>query len=537
MRRQHPAGLRPAVHPGRVHYGPTPDGTLRTVTKTRRFRGAARTCGLRKCRNPHRFAPPAAAELASGPPARQDGTHPGVSFAAARNRARIFHGHRVLTDFFVVMSRPRLLVVGPSPAPLGEWLGERGDDAGGVGVEVVRPGGFEAGLRRLRDERFDGVLLCGPDAASPGCLIEPGGVLDQIPDGVVLLDADRSVLWANAAFRDLAAAAAVPDADAGADAAGDPVGRSFYDTLGGAEFIGPDFNPLNTAVALDRSVRTTLRLPGRGFTELHVRPVRPVEAAGDAEAPVPFSRFLAVIVRDVSAEVQQRQKLAAIYRAGLELGDLRPDELPEMSVEDRVELLKGKILQFSQDLLEFDTFEIRLLDADRERLTPLLTFGMGEGVAERVILASPTGNGVTGFVAATGRSYICEDTQTDPLYLPGAPGARSSLTVPLVRQDEVIGTLNVESDRVEAFDENDLAFVELFAREVAHAVNTRSTCSWRRRPAPPRSRPTAPCGRSPGRSTRSSTTPPGCWNGTSARTGRWPTGSGGCWPSPATSSR
>ena len=42
---------------------------------------------------------------------------------------------------------------------------------------------------------------------------------------------------------------------------------------------------------------------------------------------------------------------------------------------------------------------------------------------------------VTGFVAATGKSYLCDDTTTDPLYIEGAPGARSSLTVALLVGD------------------------------------------------------------------------------------------------------
>ncbi|MFP6694958.1 MAG: response regulator, partial [Pirellulales bacterium] len=81
-------------------------------------------------------------------------------------------------------------------------------------------------------------------------------------------------------------------------------------------------------------------------------------------------------------------------------------------------------------------------------------------------------NGVTGFVAATGKSYLCEDTSEDPLYLPGAKDAKSSLTVPLVSHDEVIGTFNVESPDHRAFDESDLQFLEIFSRDVAQALGT-----------------------------------------------------------------
>ena len=92
--------------------------------------------------------------------------------------------------------------------------------------------------------------------------------------------------------------------------------------------------------------------------------------------------------------------------------------------------------------------------------------------ADRALYALPQNNGVTGFVAATGKSYLCEDTTEDPLYLEGVGGAKSSLTVPLVVHDEVIGTFNVESLEPRAFTESDLQFLEIFARDVAGALNT-----------------------------------------------------------------
>jgi CheY-like chemotaxis protein len=64
------------------------------------------------------------------------------------------------------------------------------------------------------------------------------------------------------------------------------------------------------------------------------------------------------------------------------------------------------------------------------------------------------------------------DTANDPHYLAGAADARSSMTVPLKFQDEVIGTLNVESPRVNGFGPDDLQFTELFSKEIAAALHT-----------------------------------------------------------------
>jgi CheY-like chemotaxis protein len=181
---------------------------------------------------------------------------------------------------------------------------------------------------------------------------------------------------------------------------------------------------------------------------------------------------LIITVHDVTKEMLQQQKLAAIHQAGMELADLTPDELSQMTVEERIELLKSNILHYTKDLLQFDVVEIRLLDQQTGRLEPLLAVGMEPTAADRVLFAKPQDNGVTGFVAATGKSYLCEDTTEDPLYLEGCKGAKSSLTVPLILHDQVIGTFNVESPEPRAFTESDLMFLEIFTRDVAVALNT-----------------------------------------------------------------
>jgi len=188
----------------------------------------------------------------------------------------------------------------------------------------------------------------------------------------------------------------------------------------------------------------------------------------EGEAP----DYLIVTIRDVTAEQFEKQKLAAIHQAGIELADLTPEEVAEMEYDERIELLKSNILHCTQDVLQYDVVEVRTLDEETGSLLPLLAFGIKPEAEHRPLRSETTGNGVTGFVAATGKSYLCEDTENDPLYLPGAPGARSSLTVPLNLHDEVLGTFNVESPRAGAFNENDLQFLELFCREVAVALNT-----------------------------------------------------------------
>jgi CheY-like chemotaxis protein len=319
--------------------------------------------------------------------------------------------------------------------------------------DVVTADSLEDGLQLLQQDEFSGVFLLGKAPAAAGCLLEAGGLIEQLPDGVVLLSPRLEILWANNRFRELAGRS------------GSVTGLNFYEAFGSPEILGPDFCPFHTALGSRGCARSTLHVGEKSYFTVDAKPVFEHD---ELETPA----YLVVIVRDVSQEILQRQKLNAIYHAGLELGDLTPEEILQMPFGDRIELLKSKILHYTQDLLEFETVEIRLVDKRTKRLEPLLADGMQPDAEKRTLFAEPQGNGVTGFVAATGKSYLCEDTQNDPLYLPGAKGARSSLTVPLILHDEVLGTFNVESPRPGAFDDNDLQFLELFSREVAVALNT-----------------------------------------------------------------
>ena len=347
----------------------------------------------------------------------------------------------------LVTGQRRILVIGPTDDQR-DSLVERLKDQ----YEVVVPDSLHTGLMELQRGQFSGVVLVDADAAWNGLILEAGGILEQIPDGIVLLDPSLSIVWANRQLYTLTGRTE------------SLLGSNFYEAFGTPEILGPDFCPFNTALGSGESAHSTLRVGEKSYFEVHAKPIHEKQN----ESPP----YLIVIVRDVSGEVLQRQKLNAIYQAGLELGDLSPQEILEMSVSDRIELLKSKILHYTKDLLEFETVEIRLVDKRTKRLEPLLAVGMQPAAANRLLFAEPQGNGVTGFVAATGKSYLCEDTANDPLYLPGALGARSSLTVPLVLHDEILGTFNVESPNPGAFSENDLQFLELFSREIAVALNT-----------------------------------------------------------------
>lgn len=325
------------------------------------------------------------------------------------------------------------------------------------------------------------VLAVGESLASAARLAELRLMLDSLPDGIAILDHEFRLRWWNTRFARMARVADLEGADC-------------LEAFGQPDIEGSELTPIGTAFGSGRVVRSTLRMGDKQFYELIVSPIFILATSSEKDGTVAnangvyphqlasgaFSSArtpavpvaLSVTVRDISSEILHRQKLNAIHQAGLELGELSTDDLADTTIEDRTELLKQKIVLITQTVLEFETVEIRLLDRATNRLDPLLNVGMTPEAANRELFASEENNGVTGWVAATGRSYMCADTTNDRLYLQGALGARSSLTVPLILHDEVQGTLNVEGSQPGTFQTEDLQFLELFGREVAVALNT-----------------------------------------------------------------
>ena len=225
--------------------------------------------------------------------------------------------------------------------------------------------------------------------------------------------------------------------------------------------MGPDFCPFHTALATGEEGSSTLHAGGKYF-QVHAAPI--VQAD--------HSRQLVVTVNDITEEILQQQKLAAIHQAGRELADLRPSEIFMMEVDQRIDLLKENIRHYLSDLLNFDAIEIRLLEHATGNLVPLLSVGIDQDASDRQLYAHPQGNGITGYVAASGMSYVCHDVENDPLFIPGVANSASSLTAPLILHDQVLGTINVESPDPHSFTDSDLQFLEIFARDVAFALNT-----------------------------------------------------------------
>ena len=368
------------------------------------------------------------------------------------------------------MSKPKIIVAGiPGDTPSASAVSQTAGLFNPEKCELISVNTPTDLVAMVAGQPITAVVLTGQIAttqeAVAGFLMGPT-ILDHFPDGVALLDSSGGILWANEILRSLF------------DGRGGP-SANFLTALGSPAWAHPTGDRSIPVTWLQDEASATaggfiLRMPDDRFLHLQSSPLfclPPISESTSTQSHNGVEGSV-VVVRDVSQTILEQQKRAAIHQAGQTLADLTPTELADMTVQERIELLKSNIIYYSKDLLKFDVLEIRLLDKQTSRLEPLLAEGMQPEAESRVLYAREENNGVTGYVAATGKSYFCDNTIEDIRFLEGCKGAKSSITVPLLMHTEVIGTFNVESPEPGGFTDTDLQFLHIFAQDVAASLNT-----------------------------------------------------------------
>jgi hypothetical protein len=81
--------------------------------------------------------------------------------------------------------------------------------------------------------------------------------------------------------------------------------------------------------------------------------------------------------------------------------------------------------------------------------------------------------GIVPWVARQGMPYLASDTHTDTIWIPGKglEASRSELAVPLIYHGRTIGIIDVQSEHVDAFDQDDVAVLQALAGQLAVAID------------------------------------------------------------------
>jgi CheY-like chemotaxis protein/GAF domain-containing protein len=310
--------------------------------------------------------------------------------------------------------------------------------------DVVGVNNFDEALAELRQHRFQLVISEVSDflPLERAAVAEQAAViLETIGQGVGIMDLSGKLIWGNLLLHSL------PD--------------GVLDSL--SEKCREVFSvEIASGTSQPGSRRFSLQSKQGQYYEVTASPV----IDGDSHF-----KTLAIAIWDASASRQLQQKLNAIDKAGRELVRLETEIVEKLDIPHRLTLLEEKILRYTREVLGFDKFALRILDKKTNRLDVIISSGMSAQSKNIDIYASPEGNGISGYVASTARSYICHDVRKDRRYLAGIDNAASSLTVPIMLNDQVIGVFNYESEKIAAFNEDDRQIAEIFGRYVAIALH------------------------------------------------------------------
>lgn len=142
-----------------------------------------------------------------------------------------------------------------------------------------------------------------------------------------------------------------------------------------------------------------------------------------------------------------------------------------------LEAILSSLLQSIRSVIEYDAGGIFILRRNvplRPKSQGLLIEGMARiGFDEKPPEQDPmlrSGKGIVGHVIRTGEMVIAPDVTVDPHYVSGRAATRSEIAVPVVSNDQIIGALNLESDRLSAFSPADAELLQFFASATASSI-------------------------------------------------------------------
>jgi sigma-B regulation protein RsbU (phosphoserine phosphatase) len=129
--------------------------------------------------------------------------------------------------------------------------------------------------------------------------------------------------------------------------------------------------------------------------------------------------------------------------------------------------LLGKISTTVRGLINYDAFSILLLDHEQKALRHRFSIRFDQRVNLDNI---PLGKGITGAAVETREPIRVHDTAKDPRYIASHPGVRSEVAVPLVVQDRAIGVMDVESEQIGFFTDDQVRTLALLAPQIASSI-------------------------------------------------------------------
>jgi diguanylate cyclase (GGDEF)-like protein len=162
---------------------------------------------------------------------------------------------------------------------------------------------------------------------------------------------------------------------------------------------------------------------------------------------------------ELRRHAQLMQTLSEVSRAALD--------------EDDLGRLMQRVVDYIAARLDVAVASILLVDEAGERFVSEV-YGGDLDLRTPGVLDWPLGLGACGRCARTGEPQHVEDVRSDPDYIPGHPEVRAEYITPIRYRGRILGVLNLESLRSDAFGEHERAVIDAIAAQVAGSIHLAS---------------------------------------------------------------
>ena len=129
------------------------------------------------------------------------------------------------------------------------------------------------------------------------------------------------------------------------------------------------------------------------------------------------------------------------------------------------------VMDTLDSLIPYDAAGIYLINKDDKKNNPYIFKSKAlRGYDISFALVEPQlklGEGFIGYVAQSGKPIISSDVSLDDRYFPARRRTKSEIVAPIIANNEVIGVFDLESDRLNAYTQDDLSVLQLLASQVA----------------------------------------------------------------------
>jgi GAF domain-containing protein len=166
---------------------------------------------------------------------------------------------------------------------------------------------------------------------------------------------------------------------------------------------------------------------------------------------------------EIATKTRQLEAASTVARKIVEIRDLQ--------------LLLNNVVNGIAD--QFNLYHVGIFMLDDKEQSAVLQAASSEGGQKMLKLGhrlTVGQTGIVGYVTARGRPRVALDTGTDAVFFdnPYLPLTHSEMALPLIVRSHVIGALDIQSEKVNAFTEGDVEIMQTVADQLASAIeNTR----------------------------------------------------------------